>query len=171
MFNIFKKPQREQKNINVEVSEQFGDWQSAFYFKNQAVIDLYDHQLHDCKIRSVQESALEDKIQPLLQLISLFESVKAWCSSRKDGDRFFEAHYGGWFERNKKELERIQYIVSTIRPGIIAKASAPEGVLQSELVKSFSIEPEAVRAEIRRLEEEDLIYKEKSGRSFIIKSR
>ena len=168
IIDIFKK--KDTSTFLADFNEKNGDWQSAFYFKNKGTIDFYDQQLTDWLVRSNNDSDDQSSLQSLYAARKVAESFRSWCSSKPNGDKYFASHTGVQCKRIEGKIKTLEYKLKTVIPTIMKRASSSEGVMQSEIVSAFKIDANEVRTIISKLEQSGSIRKEKSGRSYIIRS-
>ena len=185
IFDIFKKsepkkePHREisEKEILEDLAtfnEEKGDWESAFYFRNKNVIDGYEQKIVDGLVSAREAKSDAKALKCLYSAREQYEAYHAWCEKKKDGLRYFaaidrvSADGDSRYKRLLEDIARLEYR-PVIAEGILKKAR--DGILQSELTKQFDASPSEVRVVIKRLEEKGKISKEKSGKSYIIKTK
>ena len=183
ILGLFKKaaPQEEpSKKISekeildnlADFHERRGDRMEAFHFRNKAVIDLYDKEISNCLVLARESKEYHRAVQYYLEALSEYDSFRDWCSSQPDGEAFFIKHDSrgpeniSFYSSIVKEKEKLEYKNAVVIPTILEKAT--HGVLQSELIKSFDMNQDEIRAIIKRLEEDGKIRKEKSGKSYMI---
>ena len=71
--------------------EKNGNLTQAFYFRNKAVIDLYEQQISDCLVRANGKGKTDaERLQHLYAAKEQFESYRAWCGKQKIGKKYFE---------------------------------------------------------------------------------
>ena len=161
-------------NDLAKMAEERGEKTEAFYFRNKALIDLFEFEISECLVARNNAKSEEEQLECLYNAKEKYEDYREWCNTKKIGKEYFEEHDRTGPERVSryetilKDIAKAEYKL-TIPQIILEKAQ--DGILQAELVKSFDLHPNEVRLIILKLEQDGRITREKSGRTFIIKTK
>ena len=161
-------------NDLAEFNEKQGNLVKAFYFRNKKEIDSFEKEVSGF-LQAAQSAESDDlALLELNNAKAAYEAYRFWCCSQPGGLQYYDAHdligphKVSQYDIIQQKIAEREFKLS-IAPTILEKAK--DGVLQADLIKQFNTYPSEIRLIIQKLEEEGKIIREKSGRSYIIKTK
>lgn len=167
LLDLFKPKKQDVHEFLEKYNIEQGNYVAAFEQRHHEKLNAWAAQITNSRVAASQAVDESQRLGLTLSTKSLLDGLEDWCKKQEYGQEYFTTQYGGMYSRVEKELQELDVILNTIIPAILQA----DGVLQSDFVKQFDVDPDVVRNQIWKLEKEGYITREKQGRSYIIRKK
>ena len=172
--------EKQSNNIKFARTEREEELSFQFMMNHGDEIEKHVNSFEECYRLAYKEDDLDKKIELLQKTITNFEKAKVWFYRTKGGTIYFQDMYEHMHNSRDDDYSYIsqveEYLEECIEerdyiiPEILDAIKSSNGILQKDIYQHLPDFPKSmIQKIIRKLENQGLITREKSGNTYLLK--